>query len=245
MRAGGNLKNSSIAFFWQDSNAVRLFSSAVCLHGHTMHSEECLSFLPRYLKLYSRSFAAGQRLPADVTRWISHALTGRPLSPRLPRCVSNRSRSWISGCAQWFRSPTTTVSKRQWPYRLRRTARKSLYRWNGQCPTNGPSCIWGFTICRRRKPGRGCPSWRSTRRLLTKRVFLDPERVIFDPGPVDRSQSSVLAGGRSRGGGPRGRGRPFVARVCRVFSRVRAERHQEVARERGNHGTGAQRTRVR
>jgi hypothetical protein len=50
MRAGGNLKNSSIAFFWQDSNAVRLFTSAVCLHGHTMHSEECLSFLPRYLK---------------------------------------------------------------------------------------------------------------------------------------------------------------------------------------------------
>ena len=27
------------------------FNSAVCLHGHTMYSEECLSFLPRYLKM--------------------------------------------------------------------------------------------------------------------------------------------------------------------------------------------------
>ena len=26
------------------------FQSAVCLHGHTLHSEECLDFLPRYLK---------------------------------------------------------------------------------------------------------------------------------------------------------------------------------------------------
>lgn len=30
---------------------MRRFKSAVCLHGHTMYSQECLSFLPRYLKL--------------------------------------------------------------------------------------------------------------------------------------------------------------------------------------------------
>jgi hypothetical protein len=29
--------------------AARQFRTGVCLHGHTMHSEECLSFLPRYL----------------------------------------------------------------------------------------------------------------------------------------------------------------------------------------------------
>jgi hypothetical protein len=32
-----------------DPKSVRQFKTGVCLHGHTMHSEECLSFLPRYL----------------------------------------------------------------------------------------------------------------------------------------------------------------------------------------------------
>ena len=44
------LTNNDVTFLWQDSDSVRQFRSAVCLHGHTMHSEECLDFLPRYLK---------------------------------------------------------------------------------------------------------------------------------------------------------------------------------------------------
>ena len=44
------MENTNIAFLWQDSSSIRQFSAAVCLHGHTMHSEECLDFLPRYLK---------------------------------------------------------------------------------------------------------------------------------------------------------------------------------------------------
>src|SRR5437870_9871826 len=43
------MENSHVALLWQDSDCIREFSSAVCLHSHTMHSEECLSFLPRYL----------------------------------------------------------------------------------------------------------------------------------------------------------------------------------------------------
>ena len=50
MGTGGSLKNTNVAFLWRDSDSVRRFHSAVCLHGHTMHSEECLDFLPRYLK---------------------------------------------------------------------------------------------------------------------------------------------------------------------------------------------------
>jgi hypothetical protein len=42
--------DSTVAFSWRDSDTIRPFRSAVCLHGHTMYSEECLSFLPRYLK---------------------------------------------------------------------------------------------------------------------------------------------------------------------------------------------------
>src|ERR1022692_3848477 len=45
------VRENTVAFWWQDSDLVRQFNTAVCLHGHTMYSEECLDFLPRYLKL--------------------------------------------------------------------------------------------------------------------------------------------------------------------------------------------------
>ena len=44
------MKENTVAFWWQSSDLVRQFNTAVCLHGHTMYSEECLDFLPRYLK---------------------------------------------------------------------------------------------------------------------------------------------------------------------------------------------------
>jgi hypothetical protein len=44
------VKKTSVAFLWQDLDCVAPFHTAVCLHGHTMHSAECLDFLPRYLK---------------------------------------------------------------------------------------------------------------------------------------------------------------------------------------------------
>jgi len=44
------VKENTVALWWQDSGLVRQFNTAVCLHGHTMYSEECLDFLPRYLK---------------------------------------------------------------------------------------------------------------------------------------------------------------------------------------------------
>jgi hypothetical protein len=47
---GGSLKKDIVTLLWQDPDSIRGFGSGVCLHGHTMYSEECLSFLPRYLK---------------------------------------------------------------------------------------------------------------------------------------------------------------------------------------------------
>jgi hypothetical protein len=43
------MKASHLNFLWHHPEAVHRFRSGVCLHGHTMHSRECLSFLPRYL----------------------------------------------------------------------------------------------------------------------------------------------------------------------------------------------------
>jgi hypothetical protein len=39
----------TVNFAWKDPETAWRYSTGVCLHGHTMHSEECLSFLPRYL----------------------------------------------------------------------------------------------------------------------------------------------------------------------------------------------------
>lgn len=40
---------STVKFTWRESRCTEGFQTGVCLHGHTMHSQECLSFLPRYL----------------------------------------------------------------------------------------------------------------------------------------------------------------------------------------------------
>jgi hypothetical protein len=40
---------NKVKFAWRESRPADGFHSAVCLHGHTMHSVECLSFLPRHL----------------------------------------------------------------------------------------------------------------------------------------------------------------------------------------------------
>jgi hypothetical protein len=43
------MKDGNLHFLWQDAAAARNFRTGVCLHGHTLHSQECLDFLPRYL----------------------------------------------------------------------------------------------------------------------------------------------------------------------------------------------------
>ena len=43
------MKPPSVHSLWRDPAVIRRFRSGVSLHGHTMHSQECLSFLPRYL----------------------------------------------------------------------------------------------------------------------------------------------------------------------------------------------------
>ena len=71
----------NISYFWENSDLVTGFSAAVCLHGHTMHSEECLSFLPGYLhhvpgvSRIVRSYQRGSQ-PVDFARaWWTPPLT--------------------------------------------------------------------------------------------------------------------------------------------------------------------------
>src|ERR1700730_14498861 len=43
------MEGSKVLFAWEHPPAARDFRTGVSLHGHTLHSQECLSFLPRYL----------------------------------------------------------------------------------------------------------------------------------------------------------------------------------------------------
>jgi hypothetical protein len=43
------MRGSEVRFIWTDPRATSGFRTGVSLHGHTMHSQECLDFLPRYL----------------------------------------------------------------------------------------------------------------------------------------------------------------------------------------------------
>lgn len=43
------MRGSTVRFAWHDATSREDYHTGVCLHGHTMHSQECLSFLPRYL----------------------------------------------------------------------------------------------------------------------------------------------------------------------------------------------------
>ena len=77
------MKNRSVSFLGSRSKLVVRSAAGVCLHGHTMHSEECLSFLPRYLhrvpglsQIVSR-YESGPRPAVDFSR----AYWTPPLTP--------------------------------------------------------------------------------------------------------------------------------------------------------------------
>ena len=43
------MRESIVKFLWREPSSSAGFDAGVSLHGHTMHSQECLSFLPRHL----------------------------------------------------------------------------------------------------------------------------------------------------------------------------------------------------
>jgi len=61
------MNDSSVQFLWRAPETLRHFSTGVCLHGHTMHSQECLSFLPSHLR----------RVPG-ISGIVKHYQHGRP-----------------------------------------------------------------------------------------------------------------------------------------------------------------------
>jgi hypothetical protein len=94
LKAEGHVKTTP-SFFWQNPRAALPFSTGVCLHGHTMYSEECLSFLPRYLHRapgISQIVSRYQRGPQQVD--FARAWWTPPLTPS---CALRLERRQIAG----------------------------------------------------------------------------------------------------------------------------------------------------
>jgi hypothetical protein len=80
------MKGSKVHFAWENPPVLRDFRTGVSLHGHTMHSQECLSFLPRYLHripgISQLTRRYEQPLPGDGPAVdFSRAYWTPPLSP--------------------------------------------------------------------------------------------------------------------------------------------------------------------
>jgi hypothetical protein len=89
------MKAGKVRFAWRDPAALRGFGAAASLHGHTMHSKECLSFLPRYLHLIPGVSGVVRRYqrPASASRPavdFSRAYWTPPLTPATALDVEHR-----------------------------------------------------------------------------------------------------------------------------------------------------------
>jgi hypothetical protein len=73
------MKGANVHFTWENPPALRDFRTGVSLHGHTMHSQECLSFLPRYLHRIPGVSQITRRYEPAVD--FSRAYWTPPLSP--------------------------------------------------------------------------------------------------------------------------------------------------------------------
>ncbi len=88
--------NSRVSPFWREPEAIAGFQTAVSLHGHTMHSEECLWFLPRQLRgvpVIEQIVRAYERGPAPGVDF-SRAHWTPPLTPA---SALNLEREQIAG----------------------------------------------------------------------------------------------------------------------------------------------------
>ncbi|MGA7237860.1 MAG: hypothetical protein WBY44_19400 [Bryobacteraceae bacterium] len=87
----------TVSLLWREPALATRFQTAVCLHGHTLHSEECLSFLPTHLRRVpgvSHLIRQCQRRPTPAVDF-SRAFWTPPLAPA---CALRLERKQIADC---------------------------------------------------------------------------------------------------------------------------------------------------
>src|ERR1700742_261301 len=91
------MSHDTVSLLWREPTLVTRFQTAVCLHGHTLHSEECLSFLPTHLRRVpgvSHFIRQCQRRPAPAVDFARAFWT----PPLAPGCALRLERKQIAEC---------------------------------------------------------------------------------------------------------------------------------------------------
>jgi hypothetical protein len=103
---------SQVHFIWRNPPPLREFRTGVSLHGHTMHSQECLSFLPRYL----------HQIPgvSQMTRHYERPIPGSgPAVDFAPALESGRRPAPRKGTDRRTRTSSASLAHRSRRYRSR------------------------------------------------------------------------------------------------------------------------------
>ena len=135
---------------------MRQFRTGICLHGHTLYSEECLWFLPRYLS----QVPGGSRIANGVD--FSRAFFRPPLTPA---SAFQLERKQVAGLDL---RPLVSLTDHDSIEAGASSSRARRFRWNGPCRTRARFFIWGFTICRGPRLDPGCPPWPPIRQRQRK-----------------------------------------------------------------------------
>jgi hypothetical protein len=91
------MSHDTVSLLWREPAITTRFRTAVCLHGHTLHSEECLSFLPTHLRRVpgvSHLIRQCQRRPAPAVDFARAFWT----PPLAPACAVRLERKQIAEC---------------------------------------------------------------------------------------------------------------------------------------------------
>jgi hypothetical protein len=128
-----------------------------------MHSQECLSFLPRYLHQVpgiSQVVSYYERAPRGLD--FARAWWTPPLTPSSAMLLEREQIARL-GLSPMVSLTITTISKQAYPWVSRPISQIHQFQWNGPSRTRVPCTIFPTT---RRAPG--WPLWRSTPQCLAK-----------------------------------------------------------------------------
>ena len=189
----------NVQFFWKDAAPVSLWRTGVSLHGHTMHSEECLNFLPRYLhyvpgvsQIVSR-YERGPRAIDFARGWWTPPLT--------PACALRLEQDQIAKLG--LTAPGFPHRSRQYRsgHRPAHESRCAHFRGvDGALPSHH-SALWDSQSARRvRPPVDGC-SGGLHRRAGRAPTAGNSARNRTHARIVGCLESSLLVGGGSKGRG--------------------------------------------
>ena len=212
------MNHRAVSMLWQEPGIAARSRTAVCLHGHTLHSQECLSFLPRYL----------HHVPG-ISQMVTHYQRRRHVDfartwwtpPLTPASAHDLERRQIAALGLRPMVSLTDHDDIEAPLALAVTADAAetpiSVEWT--VPYQRSIFHLGIHNLPRGEARTGCDACRLYRRAPRRGAAGDPRRPVAPARHAHRAQPSLLAGRRRYGGrSSLGAGRAFCGRAYPGFT---------------------------